>query len=121
VTIENELVVLDEALTFDEAGKLAAEHADIITELAVWLARNEDVSELSIEVSAAGESSRRKQDKRNKALAGEIVAGLVAEGIDTARLLPVSAGKSEDGQVHVVLRVSKRAGAEAEAGFTLEE
>ena len=119
VTVEGELLVLDEALGFDEAGKLAAEHADIVTELAVWLARNEDVSELSIEVSAAGESSRRKQDKRNKALANALVAALVAEGIDSARLLPVSAGKSDDGQVHVVLRVSKRG--EAEAGFTLEE
>lgn len=117
VTLEGDTLVLDEALTFDEAGKLAAEHADILTELAVWLARNEDVVELRIEVSAAGEKSRRKQDKRNVAMANEVVAALVAEGIDTARLVAASGGKSEDGQLHVVLRANKG----AEAGFTLEE
>jgi hypothetical protein len=116
VTIENDMLQLDEALTFDEAGKLSSDHADILGELAGWLAKHEDVLELSVEVQTGGEGSRRARDKRNLALAKQIVDALVAEGIDAARLLPVSTGKSEDGQQHVVLRVSKR----AEAGVTID-
>jgi hypothetical protein len=116
VTIDADVLQLDEALTFDEAGKLSTDHQDILTELARWLATHEDVLELRIEVQSGGEGSRRARDKRNLASAKQIVDALVAEGIDAARLLPVSVGKSEDGLLHLVLRVSKR----AEAGVTIE-
>jgi hypothetical protein len=109
VTLEGELVSLDEALTFDEAGKLSSEHQDILAELAVWLVAHPEVLVLSVEVQSAAEGSRRVQDKRNKALAKQIVDALVAEGIDAERLLAASAGKSEDGQEHVALRITERA------------
>jgi hypothetical protein len=109
VTLDGDLLALDEALTFDEAGKLSSEHQDILAELAKWLAAHGEVLVLGVEVQSADEGSRRKQDKRNKALATQIVDALVAEGIDAERLLAVSAGKSEDGQVHVVLRIIERA------------
>jgi hypothetical protein len=64
---------------------------------------------LSVEVQSAGVGSKRARDKRNKALAAQIVDALVAEGIDAERLLAVSAGKSADGQLHVVLRIIERA------------
>jgi type IV pilus biogenesis protein CpaD/CtpE len=116
VTIEADVLQLDEALGFDEAGKLSAEHQDILTEVARWLATHEDVLVLSIEVQSGGEGSRRARDKRNQAMAKQIVDALVAEGIDATRLLPVSTGKSEDALPHVVLRVTQR----AEAGVTIE-
>lgn len=109
VTVEGDLLQLDEALLVDT--KLYAENQDILAEVARWLAAHEDVLELSVEVQSGGEGSRRARDKRNVAMAKLIVDALVAEGIDAARLLPVSAGKSEDGLTHVALRISKRAGA----------
>jgi hypothetical protein len=108
VTVQEDLLQLDEALGFDEAAKLSAEHSDILTEVARWLAAHEDVLELSVEVQSGGEGSRRARDKRNLAMAKQIVDALLAEGIDAARLLPVSAGKSEDGLTHVALHISKR-------------
>lgn len=109
VTLEGDLLALDEALTFDAAGKLSTEHQDILAQLATWLAKHPEVMVLSVEVQGIGEGSRRTQDKRNKALAQQVVDALVAEGIDAARLQAVSAGKSEDGQLHVVLRITERA------------
>jgi hypothetical protein len=109
VTLEGDLILLDEALTFDEAGKLSSEHADILAEVAGWLAAHEDVLVLSVEVQSEGEGSRRARDKRNKGMATQIVDALVAEGIDAARLLAASAGESEDKQRQVILRVSERA------------
>jgi hypothetical protein len=108
VTLDGDLLTLDEALSFDEAGKLSSEHEDILAELAKWLATHGEVRVLNVEVQSVGEGSRRTQDKRNKALAKQIIDALVAEGIDVERLLAVSAGKSEDAQIHVVLRISKR-------------
>lgn len=121
VTLDGDLVALDEALTFDEAGKLATEHQDILAELATWLAKHGEVLVLSVEVQSVGEGSRRTQDKRNKALAKQIIDALVAEGIDAQRLLAVSAGKSEDGQQHVALRITQRAEPTVAEGFSLEE
>jgi hypothetical protein len=109
VTLEGDLLALDEALTFDDAGKLSRQHQDILAELATWLASHAEVLVLSVEVQSAGEGSKRTQDKRNKALATQIVDALVAEGIDAERLLAASAGKSEDGLMHVVLRITERA------------
>jgi hypothetical protein len=108
VTVEGDLLQLDEALGFDEAAKLSAENLDILTEVARWLATHEDVLELRVEVQSGGEGSRRARDKRNVAMAQQIVDALLAEGIDAARLLPVSLGKSEDALTHVALRISKR-------------
>lgn len=121
VTLEGDLLALDEALTFDEAGKLSSEHQDILAELAAWLAAHGEVRVLSVEVQSPGPGSRRAQDKRNKALATQIVDALVAEGIDAERLLAASAGKSEDGQLHIVLRITERAEPAAPEGTSVEE
>jgi outer membrane protein OmpA-like peptidoglycan-associated protein len=105
VTLEGDTLVLLEVLGFDESGQLWPAHQTQIAELAAWLAAHAEVAVLSVEVQAAGESSRRKQDKRNKALAQRVVDALIAEGIEAERLRTTSTGTSEDGQVHVMLRV----------------
>jgi outer membrane protein OmpA-like peptidoglycan-associated protein len=109
VILEGDRLVLDEALTFGADEQLSSEHADIIAELAKWLAQHEDVLELTVEVHSIGEGSRRVQQKRSKALAMQIVDALVREGIASERLVAGSVGASPDGQQHVALRVSKRA------------
>jgi outer membrane protein OmpA-like peptidoglycan-associated protein len=114
VTLEGELLTLDEALSFDEEGKLSAEHEDILAELAKWLADHQEVTELSVEVHSIGKGSRRAHKKRSQALAQQIVDALVAEGVDAARLVAASVGKSEDDQRHVALRVTGRAEPPAE-------
>jgi type IV pilus biogenesis protein CpaD/CtpE len=116
VTLEGDLLQLDEALTFDEAGKLSTEHQDILTEVARWLATHEEALVLTVEIQSGGEGSRRARDKRNQVMAKQIVDALLAEGIDTTRLLALSMGKSEDGQLHVVLRITKA----PEAGVAIE-
>jgi outer membrane protein OmpA-like peptidoglycan-associated protein len=117
VVVEGDLVQLDEALGFDEQGKLAADHQDILAELAKWLTANSDVLVLSIEVQAGGEGSRRAQQKRTKAMATQVVDALVQTGVDAERLAAVGSGKSEDGQTRVVLRITER----AEAAVVVEE
>jgi outer membrane protein OmpA-like peptidoglycan-associated protein len=116
--MDGELLVLDEALSFDEAGTLASEHQDIIAELAKWLATHDDVLELTIEAHSIGDGSKRVHQKRSLALAQQIKDALVAEGITAERLLAVGLGKSPDEQRHVTLRISKRAeqGAAAQEG-----
>lgn len=109
VTLDGDLLVLDEALTFDETDRLASEHQDIIAELAKWLATHDEVLELTIEAQSIGEGQKRVQQKRSKALAQQLVDALVAEGIAAERVIAVGLGKSPDEQRHVTLRISKRA------------
>jgi outer membrane protein OmpA-like peptidoglycan-associated protein len=106
VIVEDEILVLDEPLTFGDDDKLAAGHEDILAEVATWLANNPDVL-LTVEVHSIGKGSRRTHEKRSKALATQIVDALVGEGIEVERLVAASVGASEDGQRHVALRVSK--------------
>lgn len=114
VTLEGELVTLDEALSFDAEGQLAKqEHADILAELAAWMAEHDEVLVLSVEVSSIGEGSRRAHKKRSQALATQIVEALVEQGVAAERLVAAAVGESEDGQRQVTLRVSERAQAEA--------
>ena len=108
VTVEGDVVVLDEALTFDDAGALSPDHADILGELAKWMAKTDDVLELSVEAQSVGAGGKAKHRKLSKALAQQVVDALVAEGIEAERLLAVGAGKSEDEQRHVLLRITKR-------------
>ena len=109
VTLEGELLVLDEALSFDEAGTLKlSEHEDILAEVAKWLAAHDEVLVLAIEAQSIGEGSRRTHGKRSKALAQQVADALTREGIVAERLQVVGLGKSEDGQRHVALRVSER-------------
>lgn len=105
VILEGELLVLDEALTFDGEAQLSSQHEDILAEVAKWLAQNEDAV-LSVEVHSVGEGSRRAHAKRSKALAQQIVDALLSEGIASERLVAASIGASADGQRHVALRVS---------------
>ena len=115
VTIEGELLSLDEALTFDDEGQLAvAQHDDILGEVATWLEKNADVTALSVEVHSVGEGSKRTHKKRSQALAAQIVDALVERGVDASRLVAASVGKSEEGTRDVVLRVSERAEAATE-------
>lgn len=116
VTLEGELLTLDEALSFDDEGQLRLDaHGDIIAELAKFLARHEEILQLSVEVSSVGKGSRRAHKKRSQALAQAIVDALLAQGIDQGRLVAASVGESDDDQRHVVLRVSET------ASFELEE
>jgi outer membrane protein OmpA-like peptidoglycan-associated protein len=109
VVLEGEIVILDETLSFDAEGKLAAEHEDILAELAQWLAANEDVVRLAVEASSSGEGSKRVHAKRSQALAQTVVDALAREGIDPERLAAVGLGKAEDDQPRVTLRVAERA------------
>ncbi len=118
VILEGDLLTLDEPLTFDDEGKLAAEHEDIIAEIAKWLAENSDVVELTVEVQSVGTGSKRTLKKRSKALATQIVDALVGEGIEAERLLAGAVGASPDGARNVTLRVRKT---EAAVGFEIEE
>lgn len=106
---EDELLTLDETLSFTAEAQLASEHADIIAELAAWLAAHDEVTQLSIEATTVGTGSKRKLQKLSAALATQVVDALVAQGIAAERLLAVGLGASEDAQHHVVLRVSARA------------
>ncbi len=119
VTLDGDLVRLDEALTFDAEGKLASEHQDILAELGKWLAEHPEVVELTVEVQSGGEGSRRTQQKRSKAMATQIVDALVGQGVAAERLVAGGLGKSDDEQIHVTLRISKRA-AQSEAVVPVE-
>lgn len=109
---EDDVLALDEALSFDEAGALSPDHADILAEVAAWLAQHDEVTILTIETKSTGEGNKRKHKKLSAALATQIVDALVAEGIAAERLVAAGLGKSEDEQRHVVLRVTERAGSE---------
>lgn len=119
VILEGDVLVLDEPLTFDEAEKLG-EHGEILAEVAKWLAQNPEVLELTIEVHSLGKATKRKHLERSRALAMQIVDALVREGIEGERLLAASVGASPDGERHVALRVSKRAG-DGEVMILVEE
>ncbi|MFO7561448.1 MAG: hypothetical protein R6X02_02295 [Enhygromyxa sp.] len=108
VILEGDLLVLDEALTFGDDEQLSGEHQDILAEVAAWLAEHPEVLELSVEVHSVGQTSRRKQLERSRALATQIVDALVGQGVASERLLAASVGGSPDDQRHVALRVSKR-------------
>ncbi len=118
VILDGELLTLDEALSFDERGQLAAEHADIVAELAKWLAEHGEIIELQIEVSVAGEGSKRTRTKRAKALAAQVVAALVGHGVAAERLVATTVEPSGEDQALVVLRAKQ---AEAAVGFEIEE
>lgn len=120
VILEGELLILDEPLTFGEDEQLAAEHQDILAELATWLADNPDVVELTVEVYSIGKGSRRTHEQRSNALARQIVDALVGQGVAAERLLAASVGLSADGQRNVALRVSKRAGDDEETIVPVE-
>ncbi|MFV8756636.1 OmpA family protein [Nannocystaceae bacterium ST9] len=109
VVVEGDRLALDEAIGFDEQGAIAADHADILAEIATWLDANPDVLELAVEVHASGEGSRRAQQKRSKAMADRVVAALVERGVAADRLVATGLGKSEDGQPRVTLRIRERA------------
>jgi len=109
VTLEDEVLVLDETLTFDDEGQLASGHEDILDEVAKWLDQNGEVTELSVEAYSIGEGNKRAHKKRSEALAEQIVAALSERGVDPDRLALVAAGKSDHDHVHIVLRVSGRA------------
>ncbi|WP_181234564.1 OmpA family protein [Enhygromyxa salina] len=112
VTLEGDLLGLDEALSFDAAGVLSSEHQDILGELANWLEAHPEVLELTVEVHSIGEGSRRAHKKRSNGLATQIVDALVAQGVASERLIAASVGASPDGQRSVALRISKRAEAQ---------
>jgi outer membrane protein OmpA-like peptidoglycan-associated protein len=107
VVLDGGIVTLDEALSFDAEGKLAAEHDDIIAELAAWLAAHDEVFELAVEASSSGAGSKRVHAKRSTALAQTVVDALRREGVDPDRLVAVGLGKADDDQPRVTLRVTE--------------
>ncbi|NVB40784.1 hypothetical protein G6O69_23290 [Pseudenhygromyxa sp. WMMC2535] len=121
VVLAGDVLTLDEALSFDEAGTLSSEHDDILAEVAAWLGEHGEVLELRVEAWSVGKGSRRAQQKRGDALAKQVVDALVAKGVASERLVAKGVGKSEDEQRHVLLRVTNPAPApnastSAEAG-----
>lgn len=109
VNLDGDLLVLDEPLTFDANEQLSGEHADILAEIASWLAEHPEIVELTVEAHSIGKGSRRTHEKRSNALATQIVEALVGQGVAGERLVAASVGASPDDQRHVALRVSKRA------------
>jgi type IV pilus biogenesis protein CpaD/CtpE len=103
-----ELLRLDEAIGFDEKGKLSADHQDILAEVAAWLAANPDVVQLKVEVHGPIENKRVRQ-KRTKAMAQQVVDALVQSGVATERVVAVEGRAAKDGPVEVSLRVVRPA------------